>query len=61
GKGMPKLRGGSMGDLFIRVNIDVPKVGFMDKVFGDGKKVLELLGELDKLLPEPKRVKEREA
>lgn len=61
GKGMPKLRGKGMGDLFVRVHIDVPKVGFMDKVFGDGKRIVSLLEELDKLLPEPKRIKEREA
>lgn len=61
GQGMPKLRGNSRGDLFVRVHIDVPKLSFMDKVFGNGKKIKQMLEELDKLLPEPSRIKEKEA
>ncbi|MCS6957927.1 MAG: molecular chaperone DnaJ [Aquificaceae bacterium] len=60
GKGMPKLMTEGRGDLFIRVHIDVPKLGFMDKVFGDGRKIKQLLEDLDRLLPEPKRIRERQ-
>jgi molecular chaperone DnaJ len=59
GKGMPKLKGGGYGDLLVRVNIDVPKIGMMEKLFKDGRKVEELLKELKELLPEPERIKER--
>ncbi len=59
GYGMPKLRGYGRGDLFVRVHVDVPKIGFMDKVFGDGRKVKKLLEELNELLPEPARIVER--
>lgn len=59
-QGMPKLRGNSKGDLFVRVHIDVPKLGLMEKMFGNGKRIKHILEELDKLLPEPSRVKERE-
>lgn len=60
GKGMPRLRGGGFGDLFLRVHIDIPKLGFWEKHFGDGKKVKQLLEELDKLLPEPTRLRVRQ-
>ncbi len=59
GHGMPRLRGGGRGDLYVRVNIDVPKIGVLHKVFGDGRKVEKLLKELRELLPEPERIKER--
>ncbi|MDW8032205.1 MAG: molecular chaperone DnaJ [Aquificaceae bacterium] len=59
GQGMPKLRSEERGDLFVRVHIEVPKLGFMDKIFGEGKRIKQLLEELDKLLPEPQRVRER--
>lgn len=59
GYGMPKLKGKGKGDLYVRVNIEVPKIGVMDKVFRDGKKVEKLLKELNELLPKPERIKER--
>lgn len=59
GYGMPKLMGDGKGDLFVRVNIDVPKVGLMDKLFGDGKRILRLLEELNSLLPEPERIRKK--
>ncbi len=59
GYGMPKLMSEGKGDLFVRINIEVPKLGFMDKIFGDGKRIKQLLEELDKLIPEPKRIRER--
>ncbi len=59
GYGMPRLRGSGKGDLYVRVNIDVPKIGVLHKVFGDGRKVEKLLKELRELLPEPERIKER--
>ena len=59
GKGMPRLRGSGRGDLYVRVNVDVPKIGMLDKVFKDGKKLERLLKELQELLPEPERIKER--
>ncbi len=58
-KGMPRLKGSGFGDMFVRVNIDIPKIGFMDKLMGNGKKVKNLLEELDKLLPKPERIKKR--
>ncbi|RME13555.1 MAG: molecular chaperone DnaJ, partial [Aquificota bacterium] len=61
GYGMPRLMSEGRGDLFVRVHIDVPKLGFMDKLFGDGKKIKQLLEELDRLLPEPERIRERQA
>ncbi|MEN3027880.1 MAG: molecular chaperone DnaJ [Aquificaceae bacterium] len=60
GQGMPKLRSEEKGDLFVRVHIEVPKLGFMDKLFGDGRRIKQLLEELDKLLPEPERIRERQ-
>ncbi|MEJ7553945.1 MAG: molecular chaperone DnaJ [Aquificaceae bacterium] len=60
GHGMPKLMSEGRGDLFVRVHIDVPKLGFMDKLFGDGRRIKQLLEELDKLLPEPERIRERQ-
>jgi len=59
GYGMPRLKGKGKGDLYVRVNITVPKIGVMDKVFRDGKKVEKLLKELNELLPKPERIKER--
>jgi len=59
GYGMPKLKGKGRGDLYVRVNIVVPKIGVMDKVFKDGRKVEKLLKELNELLPKPERIKER--
>ncbi|NPB05982.1 MAG: molecular chaperone DnaJ [Aquificae bacterium] len=59
GKGMPKLKGGGKGDLFVRTHVDVPKIGFMDKLVGEGRKLEELLKELQELLPKPPRVRER--
>lgn len=60
GYGMPKLMSEGKGDLFVRVHIDVPKIGFMDKLFGDGRKIKQLLEELNNLLPEPQRIRERQ-
>ncbi len=59
GKGMPRLRGGGFGDLFLRIHIDIPKLNFWERHFGDGKRIRQLLEELDKLLPEPNRLRER--
>ncbi len=59
GYGMPQLRTSKRGNLFVRVNIDVPKIGFMDKMFKDGKKLEKLLKELTEVLPEPERIKEK--
>jgi len=59
GRGMPRLRGGGRGDLFVRTHVDVPKVGLLDKLVGDGKKVEKLLKELQEVLPKPKRIRER--
>ncbi|MFN3947183.1 MAG: molecular chaperone DnaJ [Aquificaceae bacterium] len=56
GYGMPKLMAEGRGDLFVKVHIDIPKLGFFDKLFGDGKRIKEILQELDKLLPEPERI-----
>lgn len=60
GHGMPRLRGSGRGDLMVRVHIDVPKLSLLDRLWGDGKRLKDLLQELDKLLPEPKRLVERE-
>ncbi|SHK28788.1 molecular chaperone DnaJ [Thermocrinis minervae] len=60
GKGMPKLRGSGYGDLIVRVHIDIPKISFLSKIFGDGSKIEKLLKELDKLLPEPERILRRD-
>ncbi|MCS7262135.1 MAG: molecular chaperone DnaJ [Aquificaceae bacterium] len=60
GHGMPRLMSEGRGDLFVRVHIEVPKLGFLEKLFGDGRRLKHLLEELDKLLPEPKRVRERQ-
>lgn len=60
GYGMPKLMLEGRGDLFVRVHIDVPKLGFLDRLFGDGKRIKELLEELDRLLPEPQRIREKQ-
>ena len=57
GYGMPKLMSEGRGDLFVRVHIEIPKLGFMDKLFGDGKRIKQLLEELDKLLPTPERIR----
>ncbi|MCX8164874.1 MAG: molecular chaperone DnaJ, partial [Aquificaceae bacterium] len=57
GYGMPKLMSDGRGDLFARVHIDIPKLGFVDKLFGDGRRIRQLLEELDKLLPEPERIR----
>lgn len=59
GYGMPRLRGNGRGDMYVRVNIEVPKIGMLEKVFKDGKKVEKLLKELKELLPEPERIKKR--
>ena len=56
GKGMPKLKGVGRGDLVIRVNVDVPKFGFVSKMVGDGKKAEKLLKELQEVLPKPERL-----
>ncbi|MDW8095912.1 MAG: molecular chaperone DnaJ, partial [Aquificaceae bacterium] len=60
GYGMPKLMADTRGDLFVRVHIDVPKLGIRDRILGDGKRIRQLIEELDKLLPEPKRITERQ-
>ncbi|WP_448587859.1 molecular chaperone DnaJ [Thermocrinis sp.] len=60
GRGMPRLRGSGFGDLILRIHIDIPKLGFVDKVFGDGRRIKQLLEELDRLLPEPQRIKTRQ-
>lgn len=57
GYGMPKLMSEGRGDLFVRVHIEIPKLGFLDKFFGDGKKIKQLLEELDSLLPAPERIR----
>ncbi len=59
GYGMPSLKGGGKGDLYVRVNIDIPKISFIDKVFKNGRKVEKLLKELEEELPKPDRIKER--
>jgi len=59
GYGMPRLRGAGKGDLYVRVNIDVPKIGMMNKMFGDGRRIEKLLRQLEELLPKPERIKER--
>ncbi|MDQ7081878.1 MAG: molecular chaperone DnaJ [Aquificota bacterium] len=59
GEGMPKLRGSGRGDLFVRANIDVPKIGLLDKVVGDGKRMKKILEDLQEVLPKPERIKER--
>ncbi len=59
GYGMQRLRGTGRGDMYVRVNIDVPKIGMLDKVFKDGKKIEKLLKELQELLPKPERIQER--
>ncbi len=59
GYGMPRLKGGGKGDMYVRANIEVPKIGVLEKVFKDGKKVEKLLKELKELLPEPERIRER--
>ncbi len=59
GEGMPRLKGSGRGDLLVRVNIDVPRIGVLDKVVGDGRKLEKLLKELKDLLPEPERIVER--
>ncbi|NPA32994.1 MAG: molecular chaperone DnaJ [Aquificae bacterium] len=58
-KGMPRLKGGGRGDMFVRVHIDVPKYSAFSKLIGNGKKAEELLKELQEVLPKPKRVVER--
>lgn len=60
GRGMPKLMSEAKGDLIVRLHIDVPKLGFVNKLFGDGRKINQLLEELNRLLPEPERVRKRE-
>ncbi len=59
GHGMPRLRGTGRGDMFVRVNIDVPKISTLDKIFRGGRRVEELLKELNEALPKPERIKER--
>lgn len=59
GKGMPRLKGSGRGDLYVRVHIDVPKIGVLSKLLGDGKKVEELLKQLQEVLPKPERIVER--
>ncbi len=59
GEGMPRLRGRGRGDLLVKVNVDVPKIGMIDRLVRDGKKVESLLKELNRVLPKPKRVVER--
>ncbi len=59
GYGMPRLKGSGKGDLYVRANIDVPKIGMLDKVFKDGRKLERLLKELNEVLPKPERIKER--
>ena len=61
GKGMPRLRGGGFGDLFLKIHIDIPKLGFWEKHFGDGRRLKQLLEELDRLLPEPQRIRARQS
>ncbi len=58
-KGMPRLRGSGRGDLYVRANIVVPKIGMIDKVFKDGKRLESILRELEDVLPKPERIKER--
>jgi len=58
-KGMPRLRGGGRGDLYVRVHIDVPKYNVLSKLLGDGRKAEELLKKLQEVLPEPQRILER--
>lgn len=58
-KGMPRLRGGGRGNLYVRVNIDVPRIGVLDRVLKNGRKVEEILRELNEILPKPDRIKER--
>lgn len=59
GKGMPRLRGSGFGDLLVRVNVDVPKISFLEKLMGDGRKAEKLLKELDEALPKPDRIVKR--
>ena len=56
---MPRLRGSGRGNLYVRANIDVPRIGTLDRVFKDGKKIEKLLKELQEVLPEPERIRER--
>ncbi len=59
GKGMPRLKGRGYGDMLVKVNIDIPKLGFLDKLAGNGKKIKNLLEELEELLPKPERIRKR--
>ncbi len=59
GQGMPSLKSSRRGDLYVRANIDVPKIGVKDKLLGGGRKLEKLLKELDEVLPKPERIKER--
>ncbi len=59
GYGMPRLKGYGKGDMYVRVNIDVPKISMLSKILGDGKKVEKLLKELQEVIPKPERIKER--
>ncbi len=59
GYGMPSLKGGQKGDMYVRVNIDIPKISFVDKMFKNGRKLEKLLKELDEELPKPDRIRER--
>ena len=56
--GMPSLRGSKRGDMFVRVNIDIPKISFIDKMLKNGRKLEKLLKELDNELPKPDRIRE---
>lgn len=59
GKGMPRLKGDGRGDMYVRVHIDIPKYNLLSKLFGNKKKVEELLKELQEVLPKPERIVER--
>jgi len=53
GQGMPRLRGGGKGDMYVRVKVDVPNPGELSG------RAEELLRELKDVLPKPGRFQER--
>ncbi len=59
GYGMPSLKGDKKGDLYVRVNIDIPKLSFLNKVFKNGRKIEKILKELEEEIPKPERIRER--